>query len=135
MTESHDAVVLARAEERLRQEREIFDQRKAQDRRSFTLKLVMGWSAVFLLVAICALCGFVVIDHKEFTAGTVTAATSALLVEALGLFTGVWRLTLGKGPAELRPTTESSATELGDDPDKRSLAPTKRLGSRDDPES
>ena len=34
-----DAVALAQAEERLRQERELFDQKKAQDQKSFQLRL------------------------------------------------------------------------------------------------
>jgi hypothetical protein len=105
VTETNAAVVLARAEERLRQERELFDQKKAQDRRVFTLKLTMGWTAVALLVAICAFAGYVILNHQHFDGATVATATSALLVEALGLAGAVWRGTLGKGPQELGPTT------------------------------
>ena len=106
MTRAPDTVVLARAEERLRQERELFDQKKTQDRRVFMLRMAMGWTAVFLLVAICSLCGFVIVNHHEFGDATVTAATTALLVETLGLVASIWRGTLGKGPAELEPTTD-----------------------------
>lgn len=102
-----DAVVLAQAEERLRQERELFDQKKAQDRKVFVLRLAMGWTAVFLLVAICAFAGFVILNHSSFGTATVTAATSALLVEALALVLAIWRGTLGRGPTELEPTTDA----------------------------
>jgi uncharacterized membrane protein YqjE len=105
MTEAHDAVVFAQAAERLRQERELFDQRKAQDRKTFVLRLTMGWTAVGLLVAICAFAGYIIINHDEYGAATVTAATTALLLEALGLVGAIWRGTLGKGPTELEPTT------------------------------
>ena len=60
-------------EERLRQERELFDQRKSQDRKTFVLRLAMGWTAVVLLLAICALCGYVVLHNEDFASGTVTA--------------------------------------------------------------
>lgn len=112
MADSHDAVVLARAEERLRQEREVFDQMKAQDKKMFALKLTMGWAAVALLVAICAFAGYIIVNNDDFGSGTVTVATSALLVEALGLAAAVWRGTLGKGPRELEPTTAPVVGEV-----------------------
>jgi len=103
-----DAVVLAQAEERLRQERELFDLKKAQDQRNFVLKLTMGWVIVVLLVAICGFAGYVIIEHEAYSASTVTVATSALLVEALGTVTAVFRGTLGKSPKDLEPTTSLS---------------------------
>lgn len=105
MTNAHDAVILAQAEERLRQERELFDQRKAQDRKTFALRLAMGWTAVALLVAICAFAGYIILNRTSFDGTTVTVATSALLVEALGLVIAIWRGTMGRGPSELEPTT------------------------------
>jgi hypothetical protein len=104
MTETRDALVIAQLSERLRQEQELFDQRKAQDKRQFLLWMVMGWTAVMLFIAICAFCGFVVLNFHHFSSGTVTAATSALLVEALGLVIAVWKIVLGKGPRDLEPT-------------------------------
>lgn len=113
MSAAHDAVVLAQAEERLRQEREVFDQQKAQDKKTFVLRLTMGWTAVVLLVAICAFAGYVIVNHRAYGTTTVTAATSALLVEALGIAGAIWRGTLGKGPAELRPATAATSRLKG----------------------
>jgi hypothetical protein len=56
-------------------------------------------------IAICAFCGYVVVNSDDFSAATVTSATSALLVEALGLVATTWKGTLGAGPKELEPTT------------------------------
>jgi hypothetical protein len=106
MTEARDAAVLAQLSERLRQERELFDQKKSQDRKVFRLWMAMGWTAVVLLIAICAFAGYIILNHTEFSTGTVAGATSALLVEALGLVVAVWRVTLGKGPKELTPITQ-----------------------------
>jgi hypothetical protein len=105
MTGQLDAVALAQAEERLRQERELFDLRKAQDQKSFVLRLAIGWTTIVLFVAICAFCGFIVINNGDFNAGTVTVATSALLVEALGLIGATIKGTMGAAPKELEPTT------------------------------
>ncbi len=99
MTEANIAVVLARAEERLRQERELFDQKKAQDRKMFVLKLTMGWTAVALLVAICAFAGYIILNNHDFNGATVATASSALLVEALGLAGAIWRGTFGRTPS------------------------------------
>jgi hypothetical protein len=109
VTESNTAVVLARAEKRLRQERELFDQKKAQDKRMFVLKLTMGWTAVALLVAICAFAGYIILNHHQFANATVATSSSALLVEALGLAGAIWRGTFGRGPQELEPTTSLPA--------------------------
>lgn len=100
-----EPVVLAQAEERLRQEREIFDQKKGQDARHFLLRMTMGWTAVVLFIAICAFCGYIIVNANDFADGTVTAATTALLVEALGLIGFMWKGTVGSGPTELAPVT------------------------------
>jgi hypothetical protein len=106
MSEARDAALLAQLNERLRQERELFNQKKVQDRRVFALWVTMGWTAVVLLIAICAFAGYIIVNHGEFSEATVTAATSALLVEALGLVVAVWRVAMGKGPEELAPITQ-----------------------------
>jgi hypothetical protein len=105
MTVTYEAVALAQAEERLRQERELFNQKRAQDEKNFALRLAMGWTTVMLFVAICTFCGYIIVNNSDFTPATVVAATSALLVEAVGLVAATWRGNLGSGPRELEPTT------------------------------
>jgi hypothetical protein len=105
MTAQLDAVTLAQAEERLRQERELFDLKKAQDQKSFSLRLAIGRTTIALFVAICAFSGFIIINNDDFSSGTVTAASSALLVEALGLVGAIIKGTMGAAPKELEPTT------------------------------
>jgi len=99
------AAELAQLEERLRQERETFNQKKRQDQHFFYLRMVMGGVTVGLFIAICAFSGFIILNNSDFSAGTVAAATSALLVEAIGLVGAVWKVFLGEGPKELEPTT------------------------------
>lgn len=105
MNDQREAVAIARLNERLRQERELFNQRKKQDVRSFRLWMAMGWTAVVLFPAICAFSGFVLVNHGEFADGIVALAASALLVEALGLVGAVWRAAMGYRPKRLEPTT------------------------------
>jgi hypothetical protein len=108
-----DAVTLAQAEERLRQERELFDRRMLQDEKTFRLRLAVGWTTIVLFVAICAFCGYVIINSGDFSAGTVTAATSALLVEALGLVGAMLKGTIGTAPKDLEPITDRPALPPG----------------------
>jgi hypothetical protein len=105
MTEGLDAIALAQAEERLRQEQAIFKLNIEQHQSSFRQRQTIGWIVIALFVAICAFCGFVLVNHGEFSGGTVTAATSALLVEALGLVGAVIKGTMGAAPKALEPTT------------------------------
>ena len=104
-TEVDATIVVARAQEQLRQERETFDQKKRQDSRWFLLRLAMGWSAVVLLPAIGGISGWVIANHSHFSTGTVTLASSALFVDSLGLVLAVWRIVLGVGPEGLAPVT------------------------------
>ena len=103
--ESHLAAELAQLEERLRQQRETFDQKKKQDQMFFYLRMAIGGAALVVFIAICAFCGYVILNSKEFPASTITVATSALLVEALGIAGGIWKVIFGQGPKELEPTT------------------------------
>jgi hypothetical protein len=96
----------------------------AQDRHTFRLRLVTGWMTILLFVAICAFCGYVIISNSAFNPATVTVATSALLVEALGLIIAVIKGLVGQGPKEVEPTT--SATLLSGIPASPAGEPRER---------
>lgn len=99
------AVVLATANERLRQERETFDQRKEQDRRWFKLRMAMGWLAVVLLPLLGAAAFYVLYNNDEFTPATVTAASAAFFVDVVGLVISIWKVVLGQSPKAFEPVT------------------------------
>lgn len=104
-TPVEQTITVVEAEERLRQESETFDQRKAQDQRWFVLRLAMGWTAVGILPGVDGICGWVIFNHKSFSSGSVTAATTALLVDTVGLVGTIWKTVIGKGPDRLGPVT------------------------------
>lgn len=105
-----ETITIANAEERLRQERETFNQRKEQDARYFKLRMAMGWIAVIFLPSIAVTCGWIIFHSHEFTSTTVAAATSALLVDTLGLVISVWKVAMGSGPKALEPVTTGKNT-------------------------
>ncbi len=101
-----DSIALEREAERLRQERETFNQQKLQDSRWFLLRLVMGSVAVVLFPAIMFVCTWIIFHYQSFSPATVTVATTGLLGDSLGLVIAVWRLVLGaRGPERLAPVT------------------------------
>jgi hypothetical protein len=94
------------AAERLRQERETFDQAKQQDRQYFFIRLAMGWVVVFTLPAIMAICIAIVCLHRHFAGGTVTMATATLLVDGAGTIFSFYRLVLSRDAVRsLAPVT------------------------------
>lgn len=111
-------VVIERAIERLRQERETFNQHKAHEDRWFLLRLVMGYSSVLLLAAIMVVSSYVLLNNKLFPATVVTAAGAALFGDVLGLLVGVWKIALNPNflaklapvTAETLPTRDQSNT-------------------------
>lgn len=105
------AAELAQLEERLRQQRETFDQRKRQDQWFFYLRIIVSGVAIVAFIAICAFAGFIVLNTGDFSTGTVAVAASALLVEAIGLVGGILKVIMGNGFKELEPTTPLPASE------------------------
>ena len=98
-----DTIAIANAQERLRQERETFDQRKTQNARWFVIQQVMAWIAVIFLPGIALPCGWIIFHHSEFASATVTVATSALLVDTLGFIISIWKIVLGSDRRPLSP--------------------------------
>jgi arginine exporter protein ArgO len=109
-----DATIkVERHTERLRQERETFDQLKQQDRRWSAQRLVMGWMAVVLLPAIAAVCTVVILNPSAYLPTTVGIASATLLADTMGFIFSVWKVVLGQGPARLRPITTAAADPEG----------------------
>lgn len=103
-----EAITLQRAAERLRQERETFDQHKDQDARWFRVRLAIGWMSVFIIPAVAVFCGFVIVSDR-FAGDLRMAAAGTLFVDVAGLAAAIWRATAARGaPTRLAPTTDSS---------------------------
>src|SRR6267378_513939 len=99
-------VMVARATEQLRQERETFDQAKTHEARWFVLRLVMGYSAVVLLAGIMVVASYALFNAARFPGAVVTAAGAALFVDVLGLLAAVWKIALNPNfYARLAPVT------------------------------
>lgn len=87
-------IKIERAMEQLRQEREVFDQRKSQETRWFALRLTMGYASVALLLAVMIISGMVLFKSNNFPEFAVKAVSAALFVDVLGLLIGVWKIVL-----------------------------------------
>lgn len=102
-------VIVERAAEQLRQERETFDQAKSQDQMWFVLRLVMGFSSVVLLVAVMVVSVYILFNSSLFPDKVVTAAGGSLFVDVMGMLVGVWKIALNpRSVSKLQPTTKSS---------------------------
>lgn len=112
MTDSRfDPAELVQIEERLRQQRETFNQRKAQQERWFSLRLRMGYTAMVFLPTIGALCGYIIVHGN--TASVVISAGATLFTDILGVFAAVWKVVLNPvSITPVEPITEMPAIEL-----------------------
>jgi hypothetical protein len=88
---------LLRLEERLRQERETFDHRKAQDTKWFNLRLRMGYTAAIMMPVIAFGCGYILFNHPLFPDTIITSAGGVLFVDVVGLLIAVWKVVLNPG--------------------------------------
>jgi hypothetical protein len=98
--------LVLRAQERLRQDVVIFNIRQKQNEKMFTQRQVANWTAIGLLPMVAVLCGYVLLAHDRFPDTVVTIATSALLVDILGLVGTLMRGVAGRTPPELRRTVD-----------------------------
>ena len=100
------AVTIIQTEERLRQQRETFDQRKRQEARWFTLMLLMGYIAALLLPAIAVACGIVIFGNQNFDTFVTRAASATLFVDVVGVLVTVWKVVFrGDSDTRLEPIT------------------------------
>ncbi len=96
------ATEFLRLEERIRQEQETFNLRKEHEERWFNLRLRMGYMAVLVLPFILLVCSTIIYNHESLPPSVVTLASSALLVDVLGLLISVWKLILN--PSSINKT-------------------------------
>ena len=87
-------IIINREAEKLRQEEEIFNQHKDQENLWFKLRLVMGYSSVFLLGVIMVISSYIILKHNIFPPTVVTAAGATLFGDVLGLLMCVWKIVL-----------------------------------------
>jgi len=100
-------IQIQKAVEKIRQESETFDQLKIHDRQWFILRLIMGYSAVVLLVAILVISAIIIFNFDHFTEKIVSWAGPALFVDILGLIFTVWKVVLNPNFAtKLAPITD-----------------------------
>lgn len=101
-------IIVERASEQLRQERETFDQQKKQESIWFYLRLAMGITSIILLSVVMVVSTYILFKNTEFPKEVVTAAGAALFVDVLGLLIGVWKIVLSPGSiTKLQPTSSS----------------------------
>lgn len=106
-------IMIERASEQLRQERETFNQAKNHDQWWFMLRLVMGFSSVVLLIAVMVISVYILFKSSDFPLSVVTSAGAALFVDVLGMLIGVWKIALNpRSVSKLQPITQSSIPDL-----------------------
>lgn len=111
MIDVERAATLAAAEERLRQERETFDQRKQQNARWFTLRLTMGFIAALLLPVVAVIMLVMMLGHEQFPSSVVGWAGRILFADVVGLLITVWKFALNPGSVtRLEPVTSAELT-------------------------
>jgi hypothetical protein len=107
------AVQIERAAEQLRQEREIFEQRKQHESRWFCLRLVMGYLSVVLLIAVMLIASYILFNNPSFPPSVVAAAGAALFADVLGMLVGVWKIALNPNfMTQVTPVTSITLPEL-----------------------
>lgn len=108
MVKNLTPIEIERAAEKIRQERETFNQRKKQDSQWFILKLVMGFVSIILLAAVLFIATYILFNNKQYPTSVVTSAGVALFVDILGLIISIWKIVLNPNSiTKLEPITKN----------------------------
>jgi hypothetical protein len=108
------AILLARAAEKLRQEQEIFGQRKRHDARWFYLRLAMGYCSIALLAAVIVVASIILLGATQYPQAVYTSAGAALFADVIALLVSVWKVVLSSSViTPLDPVTEISLPTIG----------------------
>ena len=92
--------------ERLRQEREAFDQAKEQAAQWSLLRLRMGYTGIAILLGVALVCGYIVLNPAGYSSTITTLAATTMLVDIVSLAVSIFKLVLQQGnAARLKPVT------------------------------
>jgi hypothetical protein len=101
-----------RDDERLRQERETFDQHKSHENRWFALRLAMGYSSVAALLGVFLVCVYVFLNYSALPEVIVTSAAAAFFGDVVAAVVMVWRVVLNPDfMTSLAPLTSNAPVE------------------------
>tara|TARA_R110002049_G_scaffold31197_3_gene106043 strand:+ start:2559 stop:2948 length:390 start_codon:yes stop_codon:yes gene_type:complete len=66
----------------------------AHQKRWFTLRLLMGYVAVGLLIAVMILASWIILHEDAYSETVVTGAIAALFADILGVLGAIWKLVI-----------------------------------------
>lgn len=100
---------LERELEKLRQERETFDQNKKHDEYWFFVKITMVGCSIFIMVFILGVVSFILFNPKSFSETTVTIATVGLIGDIIASCASIWTLAMNPDSiSKLKPITSEN---------------------------
>ena len=107
-SDNNTPIKIQRALERIRQERETFDQRKKHEKLWFNLRLILGYLSILVLAAILIVSSIIIFDNKNYPPSLVTSAGIALFADILGLIVTVWKVVLNpEFSTKLEPVSDN----------------------------
>lgn len=100
------AIRLAQANQRLEQEKKIFERRLERDKKLSQVQTAMSWVLLVMLPVIAAGCGYILLDASSFPESVVLAASGGFFVDVCGLVLASYRTLMpGKSPEDLLVAT------------------------------
>lgn len=88
------AVLLARAEQRLAQERLVMQARLDRERGLRRIQVAMGWLIVVMLPSVAVVCVIVMFRYESVPPSVLASASGAFFVDIVGLVVAGWRTLL-----------------------------------------
>jgi hypothetical protein len=91
----------------LEQEKICFIESRKHYIRWNLLKLVMGYSAIVILICIMLICGIVIFNYTRFSERIIFSCICALFIDIVGLMVSIYKIVLKENNiSELKPITK-----------------------------
>jgi hypothetical protein len=102
--ELHDMEVFNQA---LEQEKICFEESRKHYNRWNILKLVLGYSAIAILICIMFICGFIIFNYTKFSDEIILSCICALFIDIVGLMVSIYKIVLKENHiSEFKQTTK-----------------------------
>jgi hypothetical protein len=104
MSELSNFLIAKFQNEKLRQVKETFEQRKSHERLWFKLRLFIGYASIIMIIGVFALSFYILYYSSQFSTTIIYLAGAALFVDMVALVATVWKMVLSpKFITELNP--------------------------------
>lgn len=98
---------MSNSKEKIRQEKITFEVRKQHIQNLNMLRIIMGYSSIFVLIVIIVMCVYIFCESEKFESLIVRSAAIAFFVDFFSLIVLTYKMVFSSQHKDLEPTCQN----------------------------